>query len=124
MAPENLLAAVAAYVRRYHVPQALTSRPEGAGSYARQLQADLNALTAYLLLKTLSPAEATVVTGELLAPTGKKKRSQRRSKRGLYSNAQEWRDAAARGEFLIKKTLEGKLTDSLLSERFERLFTP
>jgi hypothetical protein len=124
MAPRNLLEAVVAYIRRYHVPNALSSRPEGAGSYARDFQADLNALTAYLLLKTLSPAEATVVTGELRAPTGKKKRSQRRSKRGLYSNAQEWRSAAERGEFLIKKTLEGKLTDSLLSERFERLFTP
>jgi hypothetical protein len=120
---QHLLECVAKYIGIYHVPKALTVRPEGGASYARQELADLNAVAAYILLETLTPAEATAVTGELLAPADKKKRSKALAKRGLYSTVQKWQAAQERGEFLIKKTLEGQLTATLLPERLASLFT-
>jgi hypothetical protein len=122
MAPQHLLECGAAYIRTYHVPKALTVRLEGGASYARQLLADLNAVAAYILLETLTPAEATAVTRELPAPAGKKKKIKRLAKHGLYSTVQKWQAAQERGEFLIKKTLEGKLTATLFSERLASLF--
>ena len=107
---QHLLACVAEYVRTYHVPKALTIRPEGGGSYARKFQADLNALTAHILLQTLKPSEATAVTSELL---------QRHDKRGLYTGDKEWKAAAERGGFLIRKTKEGQFDVTLLSEQLD-----
>jgi hypothetical protein len=86
----------------------LSTRPEGAGSYDRQFQADLTALRAHILLQHLTPAEALVITAELLGHP-------------LFSDEAQWRERAKRGEFLIKKTLEGQLTGVLLSEWLERL---
>jgi hypothetical protein len=100
-----------AYAREYHEPKALTKRPEGAASNPRKFEAELNAITAYILLQTLTPAEATAVTVGL-----------RKAKRGLYNGDKEWRNAAERGEFLIKKTKEDLLDDILLIEAFDRTF--
>ena len=94
-------------MRVYHAKKALSERPVGAGSYERQFAADLRALSAYILLQTLTPAEATVVTSELLGLT-------------LFSGEAEWRFAKERGEFLIKKTLEGQLTAVLLWVRLAK----
>jgi hypothetical protein len=123
MAPHNLLAAVEAYLQIYHVPNALSIRPEGAGSYDRQFQAELNALTAYMLLETLTPEQATAVTAEGLSPSTKAKKRKTRLKRGLFSTPQKWLRAKARGEFLVKKTLEGQLTAVLLRERLASIST-
>jgi hypothetical protein len=116
MSPEHLAKHLGALAREYLDPKLLGVRPEGAGSYARQFQSDLNALTAYMLLQTLSPAEASVVSAEL--PSIRTKGKSRR-KRGLYSTVQKWLEARERGEFLIKKTLEGRLLAVLLLERLE-----
>lgn len=106
----SLLEHLEALARECFGPRLLGVQPEGAGSYPRQFQADLNALSAYILLQTLSPEEATVITSELLG-------------RALYSTTQKWREARDRGEFLIKKTLEGQLDAVLLSEAFERVIS-
>jgi hypothetical protein len=116
MSPSNLNGHFKALAMEYFGPEGLSARPEGAGSYARQFEADLNALTAYILLETLTPEQATAVTSDLVLSAGKAKNRKHRVKRGLYSTTQKWRAAQKRGELLIKKTLEGQLTAVLLSE--------
>jgi hypothetical protein len=116
MSLEALIEHLEAYAREYHGAKALTERPEGGGSYARQLQADLNALTAYILLQTLTPAEATAITGELLA-------DKTSPKLGLYSKDQAWKKAADRGKYLVKQTLEGKLDAVLVLEQVSKILS-
>lgn len=106
MSLPSLIEHFEALAREHFGSQALSIRPEGAGSYARQLQADLNALSAYILLQALTPAETTVITNELLG-------------RPLFSTSQKWLDAKNRGELLIKKTLKGRLDAFLVSEQVE-----
>jgi DNA-binding transcriptional ArsR family regulator len=104
MSPPTLSEHLEALSKEYLEPKALTTRPEGAGSYPRQFQADLNALSAYILLQSLTPADAYVVTDELLGHP-------------LFSTTQRWLEAKNRGELLIKKTLEDRLDAFLVSER-------
>ena len=109
MSLPSLVDHLEALAKEHFGPKALTIRPEGAGSYPRQLQADLNALSAYILLQSLTPAEAYVVTDELLGHP-------------LFSTPQRWLEAKNRAELLIKKTLEGQLDAFLVSEQVESQF--
>jgi hypothetical protein len=104
MSPASLREHFEALAKQYFDPRLLSIRPQGAGSYDRQFAAALNCVSAYILLQTLSPAEAIAITLELL-------------NRALYSTPQKWLEARDRGEFLLKKTLEAKLTEVLLLER-------
>jgi hypothetical protein len=121
MSLPNLIEHLEAYARVRHGPRALTKRPEGAGSYPRKFQEDLNALTAYILLQTLTPAQATDATSKWVKSAGETEDGKRRVKRGLYSTTQKWRAAQERGAFLIKKTIEGKLTATLLQEQRDKV---
>jgi hypothetical protein len=109
MSPPHLREHLEALAKEHFDPKSLTIRPTGAGSYPRQLQAELNALSAYILLEIekLPPADATILTAELMG-------------RPLYSSESEWRSGQARGELLVKKTLEGRLTATLVAEQVRK----
>jgi hypothetical protein len=119
MSPSSLWEHLEALTKELIGPDLLGVRPEGAGSYDRQFQSDLNALTAYILLQTLSPAEATAVTSEVISYSVRTRKHKIRRKQGLYSTVQKWLDAKERSEYLVKITLEGQLTAELLRERLE-----
>ena len=121
--PAGLRETAQAYADVCLAPHALGQDPEGAGSYARQLQAELNAVSAFILLRTRNPADVTAYTAELFGPSAEKgKRRQGKHRYGLYNGDKEWRNAAARGELLVKKSLKGRLDAFLVSERLAERF--